>query len=429
MKKNISYLVFLSCLLIVVIFTGGCGRDDDTTTITIAAPNVGNLHYWIEDAAKRYQEDNPEFEIEFTDVPNDTMAIKMNYLQQFNAQEDKIDLYLIASDWVGDMGGHFTDLNEYQDSSNAEDKYLDGLINETIINEQLVSLPLFIDLSLLYYREDLLEKYGFSAPPANWQELEEMAEKIQSGEREENEDFWGYLWQGDAYQGLATNIFEWFAADNAGKVVDSDGEVIINNSKARNSVQRAKDWIGNISPPETIQIDEEVTLREWMLGNAAFMRNWSHAYDDSQIEESLVKDKFSIAPLPGNENNGVSTILGWNIAVNSYSEQEDQAADFLFHLASYQEQKLRAKKAGFFPTIYELYQKESVIEENPILAEIYPILDSAIFLPTSKTYPYHDYIMGSLYSEINSVLAGEIDLEVAFEYLELEISEIMEGYY
>lgn len=429
MRKDLSYLIFFSCLLIAVILTVGCGKNEDSSTITIAAPNVGNLHYWIEDAAKRYQEDNPEFEIEFADVPNDTMAIKMNYLQQFNAQEDKIDLYIIASDWVGDMGGHFTDLKGYQQLSNPSDKYLEGLINETIINEQLVSLPLFIDLSLLYYREDLLAKYGFSAPPESWQELEEMAEKIQSGEREDNEDFWGYLWQGDAYQGLAVNVLEWFAAEGAGKVVDPDGEVIINNQEAKNSVQRAKNWIGDISPPETIQIDEEVTLREWMLGNAAFMRNWSYAYEDSQIEESLVKDKFSIAPLPGNESSGVSTVLGWNIAVNNYSNKNDQAADFLFHLASYQEQKIRAKKAGFFPTIYELYQEESVVEKNPMLAEIRPILESGIFLPTNRTYPYHDYILGTLYNEINSVLAGEIDLEVAFEYLELEISEIMEGYY
>ena len=44
-------------------------------------------------------------------------------------------------------------------------------------------MPWFGDFGMLYYRTDLLKKYGYKRPPASWTQLFQMAKKIQDGER------------------------------------------------------------------------------------------------------------------------------------------------------------------------------------------------------------------------------------------------------
>ena len=50
-------------------------------------------------------------------------------------------------------------------------------------------MPWFGDFGILYYRKDLLEKYGYSSPPTTWAQLGAMAKKIQDGERASNPNF------------------------------------------------------------------------------------------------------------------------------------------------------------------------------------------------------------------------------------------------
>ncbi|MBZ5684660.1 MAG: extracellular solute-binding protein [Acidobacteriia bacterium] len=154
-------------------------------------------------------------------------------------------------------------------------------------------MPYHIDAGLLFYRSDLLKQYGYRAPPATWTELETMATLIQKGERSKgNKDFWGFVWQGSASEGLTCNALEWQLADGGGNIIEKDRTISVNNPKALRTWERAARWVGTISPPGVIAYREWDALNIWRAGNAAFMRNWPTGYLTSRGEGSTIADKF-----------------------------------------------------------------------------------------------------------------------------------------
>ena len=58
-----------------------------------------------------------------------------------------------------------------------------------------------------------------------------MAKKIQDGERASNPNFYGFVYQGNAYEGLTCDALEWLASSGGGHFIDG-GKVTINNPKA-----------------------------------------------------------------------------------------------------------------------------------------------------------------------------------------------------
>jgi hypothetical protein len=80
---------------------------------------------------------------------------------------------------------------------------LPTLVQNDTAKRKLVSVPYLTEVSLLYYRTDLLQKYHFTRPPRTWSELEHQARTIQDGERANgNSLFWGFLRQGAASEAL-----------------------------------------------------------------------------------------------------------------------------------------------------------------------------------------------------------------------------------
>ena len=109
--------------------------------------------------------------------------------------------------WPGDLATHLVDLNEYEGVQEAVGGHFPAIVENNTVDGKLVGIPAFTDAGLLYYRTDLLEEYGFDGPPATWTELEEMATTIVEGEGADNPDFTGFVWQGEAYEGLDLRRF------------------------------------------------------------------------------------------------------------------------------------------------------------------------------------------------------------------------------
>lgn len=438
-KKALAFL--LAITLVFSIFIAGCDNGDTNDTdsdtestdsgekdgekvvVNVAGGAVGQEYELTVEAAEMYMEKNPDVEVNVVKTPDSSTERLQLYLQNFEAQSSDIDVMQIDVIWPGDLAEHLLDLNEYGGKEVAGDHF-DALIENNTLDGKLLAIPWFTDAPVLYYRTDLLEKYELEVP-TTWDELEEAAKTIQEGERKENADFTGFVFQGNAYEGLTCDALEWINSNGGGRIINDDREITINNEKAIEIVEKTAGWVGTIAPEGVVGFDEEASRAVWHAGNAAFMRNWPYAYALSNEDDSSVKGKFDVTTLPaGDSGSSAATLGGWELAVSKYTKNPEVAADVALFLASEEVQKLRAVKGSMNPTIKSLYEDEEVLEASPFASKLYDVFTNAVARPSTVTAPNYNEVSTKFFTAVHSVLTGEEDAKTAFEVLELDLQDI-----
>ena len=420
MKTRTTLVMLLIGLLVV----SGVALAAEPVNITVATGAVGQELEISREAATRYMELHPDIKITVLDTPDMVQDRLGLYLQFFEAQSPEVDVYQVDVIWPGDLAEHFVDLYEYGAKEVAESHFPEIVENNTV-DGKLVAIPWFTDAGLLYYRTDLLEEYGLK-PPTTWDELEAAATKVQAGERAKgNQDFWGFVWQGNAYEGLTCNALEWLASNDGGSIIEFDGTISVNNPRAVEILEQAVGWVGTISPPGVIGFAEEDARTMFQAGNALFMRNWPYCYSLGNGPDSAIAGKFDVSPLPaGASGAGAATLGGWQLSVSKYSKHPEVAADVALFLASYEEQKVRAIEASMNPTIMSLYQDSEVLEASPFMGNLYDVFVNAVARPSTISAPRYNEVSTLFFNAVHSVLTGKSDASDALEELELDLQDL-----
>ena len=191
-------------------------------------------------------------------------------LLQSGSGPDLLNIDLI---WTAVLAPDLLDLQPYLAPEIA--RVDPELLRSYSVNGKLVAVPFNVPIGGLEYRTDLLREYGYAHPPRTWDELESMAVRIQKGERAKGrKDFWGYVWQGNAAESLTCNALEWQVAAGGGRTIERDRTISVNNPAAIGAWQRARRWIGWISPPSVVSYRENDTGLVFDSGRAAFSRIW-----------------------------------------------------------------------------------------------------------------------------------------------------------
>ena len=229
-----------------------------------------------------------------------------------------MDVYQVDVIWQGIVAPHAVDLKRYYKEDEIK-AYFPRIIENNTVGGKLVSIPLYTDAGILFYRTDLLEKYGYKEPPKTWEELATMAKKIQDGERAAGKhDFQGFVFEGKASESVTCNALEWIYSYGGGTVVEPDKKVTINNPNAIKALDTAQSWMGTISPVGVSTYGEEEARNIWQAGNAAFMRNWPYAYALGADPKSAVSGKFDVTVLPRGGDKGNKRCVPGRLAVNDF---------------------------------------------------------------------------------------------------------------
>jgi len=352
--------------------------------------------------------------------------------QLLAAKSTDIDLIQFDVIWPGILAPNMLDLGPALEASGMKDMFYPRILTNNTVDGKVVGLPWFTDAGLLYYRTDLLEKYGYTAAPKTWTELEEMAKKIQDGERAAgNAEFWGFVWQGNAYEGLTCDALEWVFSNGGGSIVENDKTISINNEAAAKALTRAASWVGTISPDGVTTYQEEDARRVFQAGNAAFMRNWPYAYVLGQGGaagdiETAIKDKFSVTNLPAGDSGAAAAALGgWQLGVSAYSANPELATKLALWLTAPEQQKERWLKLNNLPTMPAIYTDPDVLAATPWVANLVPVFENASPRPSTVTGAKYNDVSVAFFTAAHNVLTKKSDAASALEDLEANLLSIL----
>jgi trehalose/maltose transport system substrate-binding protein len=369
--------------------------------------DVGEGGRWTRAAAEEWAQKTGN-KVEYISRPNDASATLQLFQQYWAAKSSDVDIFMVDVIWQGILAPHAVDLKKYYKEDEIK-TFFPTIIKNNTVAGKLVSIPWFTDAGLLYYRTDLLEKYGYKEPPKTWEELTEMAKKIQDGERKAGKpDFQGFVFQGKASESVTCNAIEWIYSYGGGTIVEPDKKVTINNPKAIKALEVAKSWVGTISPLGVTTYGEEDARNIWQAGNAAFMRNWPYAYALGQDPKSVISGKFDISVLPkgGTDGKNAACLGGWQLMISAYSKVPDAAADLVRYLTSPEEQKKHSIALSQLPTLPALCSDADVLAKAPFFKNILPVLENAVARPSTVTGADYNQLSTSFFQNVNKVLSG-----------------------
>jgi trehalose/maltose transport system substrate-binding protein len=361
--------------------------------------------------------------VRLVSTPNSGSERLALYQQLLAARSADIDVFQVDVVWPGILANHLLDLGGQVETAG----HFEEVVRNNTVDGRLVAIPWFVSAGLLYYRRDLLEAHGHRVPET-WRELAGTAATVMQAERAAgNERMWGHVFQARAYEGLTVNGLEWLASHGAGRIVEGDGSVSVDNPRAAAALTLAASWVGNITPLGVLNYAEEEARGVFQSGNAVFMRNWPYAWPLLNAADSPVRGRVGIAVLPRGDGEGgthAAGLGGEQLAVSRYTPRAEQAVDLVRHLTSRAEQKRRAIAGAFTPSIVALYEDEEILAANPFFRDMAATLRSAVARPSGVTGVRYNRVSAEFANAVHAVLSGQATPEEALGRLAQRLARI-----
>ncbi len=244
--------------------------------------------------------------------------------QHFQAKDAGYDVVTVDVVWSAEFAAKGWIIPLEGKYALPTDKLLAPPVKAATYNGKLYAAPYASDAGLLYYRKDLVSK-----APTTWDEM--IADcKGKTGKSITGSQPACYAGQYAKYEGLTVNASE--AINTAGgKIVEDDGKTpAVDTAEAAKGLDfLVQGFKQGYIPREALGFQETQVLNAFQAGQLMFMRNWPYADAILAGTGSKVAGKFDIAPLPGLNGPGASSLGGHSVAISTYSKYKATALDFL----------------------------------------------------------------------------------------------------
>ncbi|MFC0623759.1 ABC transporter substrate-binding protein [Kribbella deserti] len=379
-----------------VLLASACGSDDggggsgsDSTALEGRGPitfatgkdTSGNLKNQVD----AWNAEHPDEKVEVKELPESADQQRAQMIQNAQSKSDAYSVLNLDVVWTAEFAANRWVVELPPDQFPDLDKLIPATVDTGKYRDKLYAVPVTSDGGLLYYRKDLLDKAG-AQPPKTWDEMTAACLKVQA--LPEAKGMSCYAGQFEKYEGLTVNFSE--AVNSAGGVVvGEDGKPNVDTPEALAGLtQLVNGFKSKAIPSAAITYKEEEGRRAFQEGKLLFHRNWPYVYALAGKTDgsSKIAGKFAVAPLPGKDGPGVSTLGGHNYAISAFTKNKATAADFIKFMSSEERQKANVEKTSQAPTWAALYEDADLQKQFPYLAPLKASIDSAKSRPKVVKY-------------------------------------------
>jgi multiple sugar transport system substrate-binding protein len=414
-------------LALVALWATGCAQPARAPDepITLVFKHAKHPRYVVlADLIQEFETENPGVRVQEEILPASTDEQHQFYVINLAAGAADFDVLDMDIIWVPEFAraGWLAELTPHVRPEELAPLH-PGALEADWLDRKLYGVPWFVDAGVLYYRKDLLEKYGF-APPETYPELLRQARHILEAEKDPR--LAGFVWQGMQYEGLVCAALE-FIRGHGGDVLGDDSEVRLTDNQTLDALEFIGGLIREhgITPPLVTTLNEEATRHIFQSGRAIFMRNWPYAWRLLNQPGSAVAGRVGLTVVPHFPGHrSAPTMGGFHLGVNAHSPHKPLAIAFVRFMIRYDVQKQILLEVGVLAAHRQIYQDPEVRAALPFLDELTPALEQAQPRPVT---PYYMMISQILQPELSAVVAGIRPPGRAMELAEQQIVHLLEA--
>jgi len=307
--------------------------------------------------------------IDIVECPFNELQPKM--MTELLAGTGKFDILPITNAMMYPAGDYLEDLTDLYTPELKADLPPSGIEHSKDLKGVLKGMPTLSSLPANFYRTDILDSKGLK-PPTTWEEFLNVCQETTIEASGDQPKVWGALIEASAKaEQPAVKLVGWFY-QAGGAIQDADGKPTFNLDANVEALQFIVDLVNKykVAPPESSEMIYEDVHNMFIQGRGATAINWQYMVSlANSSDQSVVKDKFAVAPVPSYKAKGVN-IDHWLMVIPKDSKNKDIARKYIELVMSKDRQQDLMKSEG-------LVARFSAMDPNdPKVKEINPFIDA-----------------------------------------------------
>ncbi len=413
----IIIVISISALIIyyTISMTSHSSKEDDIVKIYFA-DNISNAH--AEVIQKFNEIHRGEIEVIPINLPFSKFSTnerKELLTRALRSKSERLDVFAVDLIWIPRFTKWCEPLDKYMPDVEA-DGYLKYALESCFIEGELVALPIYIDISMMYYREDFLKTLP---------DFEEVSEKLRSsitwkdfiklsGKLKGLKNPF-YIFPADDYEGLICSYFELILNQDPNFFKNPDYD--ISGPIGKKALQLLVDLVNkfNMTPQLVTQLKEDNCYDYFLKHDGIFMRGWPSFEKNYIYRINSNPDYRHIrkAALPHFEGSGSGSVFGgWNLMMARFTKHKKEVLEFIKYTSSYEAQEIMLDKGAFLPVLSKFYSDSAYLKKYPDFEYLKKLIDKGIHRPFLKDYTRVSDII-SYY--VNKAIKSEMTVDQALK--------------